>query len=132
MEGYSPETFKLLWPPAWEATANAEGWTLCVAGGIVEVDLCPPASSDEPLYRRLVMWLVLNAYVCGSDMHRVAWEFEFAANEDIYLECRVPGDGMSLVTEADGSTLWVDDETGFGISERSPPTPFESDVRYSG
>ena len=115
--GYSPETLALLWPPAFERVAKAEGWCLYAAGGThVEIDYDPlPDNHDGDPYYMLIQWIVLSAYVWLSDAHRVAWEFEFASNADIYLGRRVPGDSKPLPDDNDG---WK--------------RPFESDVRYSG
>jgi hypothetical protein len=115
MDGYSPQMLPLLWSPIWEATANAEGWTLRVAGGtMVEVDLFPPNSdSERPIYHELIQWIVLNVWL-GSPMHKVAWEFEYAANVSIYDEGRVPGDSMHLSVEDDGSVIWVSDIEPYG------------------
>jgi hypothetical protein len=125
MSGYSPEMKPLLWPPAFEAQANAEGWTLHVAGTLVEVDLIPPRSRDEPIYHHLIAWIVFNAYGLGSTLHRTAWEFEYAANVEIYNEGRVPGDGMfKAYDDETGEVRWVSDDDTL--------PPFESDVRYSG
>jgi hypothetical protein len=104
-QGYSPGVRDLLWPAAYEQRANEEGWTLRRASGFVEVDVYPPRSSDEPIYRELIMWVLVNAYVCGSAMHRIAWEFEYAANAQIYDDGYVPGDGMYRA-------MGVDDENG--------------------
>jgi hypothetical protein len=105
-DGYSPDHLPLLWPPAGEAQANAEGWTLREAGGIVEVDYVPPRSSPEPIYHHLIGWIVLNIAL-GSRMHAIAWEFEYAANRAIYTDGKVPGDSMFLVyDEATDTTVW--------------------------
>jgi hypothetical protein len=110
---YTPDHRALLWPPAFEQRANAEGWTLRVGGGFIEVDLFPSKSSDEPTYHDLMMWIVLNAYVCGSAMHRTAWEFEYDANAEVYADGRVPGDGMYRVYNDDtGEVSWVTDDGG--------------------
>jgi hypothetical protein len=122
--GLSPEHLPLLWPPAWEQAARAEGWTLHIAGGtMIEVDLWPPRSSNDPIYHHLIGWLVLNVGL-GSQMHLTAWTFEFLANESIYRDGRVPGDGMHLVSDEDGGVCWVSDDDTL--------PPFESSVRYSG
>ena len=106
MEAYSPEMRKLLWPPEWEAQANAEGWTLR-DGILCEVDLHPPRSSSEPIYHWLIMWIILAGYGLGSRMHQIAWEFEYAANRAIYDDGKVPGDSMFLVhDEASDTTVW--------------------------
>jgi hypothetical protein len=108
--GHSVAMYALLWPPPWEMEARREGWSLHVAGNMVEVDFWPPrGGSDEPIYHGLIQWLILNAYVIGDPMHTTAWEFEYAANASIYNDGRVPGDGMHLVMEEDGSTTWIDD-----------------------
>lgn len=112
MSGYTTNHRALLWPPTFERRANAEGWTLrAVASGLVEVDLWPPRSSDEPVYHDLMMWIVLNAYVFGSAMHRTAWEFEYAYNTEVYDDGRVPGDAMYQVYNDDtGEVSWVTDD----------------------
>lgn len=95
---YGREMFQLLWPPAWEAQANSEGWTLH-GGGMpgdryfVEIDYWP-VSADRPrvTYSGLIIWLLVNAYWGASQMHLTAWEFEVAANCDLYRMGYIPGD----------------------------------------
>jgi hypothetical protein len=116
MDGYSPGTYDLLWPPAFAQVAEKEGWVLRRIGGTAEVDYHPvPDNADGSPYRMLMQWIVLNAYVFGSTVHRIAWEFEHAANADIYADGRVPGDGMHGVVDVEtGEHKWVDDDDNDG------------------
>lgn len=92
---HSVEAYRLLWSPAFEQAAQAEGWQLrpIMQGQVVEVDFwpTPDVQRDGPLYSDLSGWLVLNAYVLGSALHRIAWEFEYDTNREIYDIGKVPG-----------------------------------------
>jgi hypothetical protein len=112
VSGYSPETKDLLWPPAFEQVAAAEGWQLRGIHGDVEVDYDPiPDNMGGSPYRVLIAWIILNAYVLGSPAHLTAWEFEYAANKEIYDDGQVPGDSMYRVyNDATGEVSWVADD----------------------